>query len=55
MRRLLVIKEVTQQYNLSPATVNRMIASGELPSVKIAGRRLIPADYFERKIAEAIG
>ena len=53
--RLLTINEVHRLYKLSPATVNRQIAAGEMPSVKIAGRRLIPADHFERLIAEAIG
>ena len=53
--RLLTINEVHRLYKLSPATVNRQIAAGDMPSVKIAGRRLIPADHFERLIAEAIG
>jgi excisionase family DNA binding protein len=37
------INDFAKAFGLSPATVNRMLRSGELSAVKAGGRTLIPA------------
>lgn len=49
-RRLLDVKQATQQLGVGRSTVFGLMASGELRSVKIGRRRLIP----ERAISEYI-
>lgn len=44
MRYLLGTDEVAEVLNVSRRTVQNLLASGELPSVKIEARRLVPFD-----------
>jgi excisionase family DNA binding protein len=44
---LLTVEEATARLRLSERTVRSLISSGELPSVKIKRRRLVPAEALE--------
>ena len=41
------VAEFCRAFNLSRSTTYNLIASGQLESVRVAGRRLIPADAAE--------
>ncbi len=49
-RRAYQINEATAAYGLSRTTIYKLISSGELRTVKIGGRRLIPVDAIEALI-----
>jgi hypothetical protein len=46
-RRAYRVKEFCQAFGVCPATVYNLMAAGKLRTVRIAGRRLIPADVAE--------
>jgi excisionase family DNA binding protein len=46
-RRALKVKEFCRAYGPSKPTVYRLIRSGELHSILLGGRRLIPVDTAE--------
>lgn len=49
MQRILAsIRETAEVLNLSPASVNRRVRSGEIASVKIGKRRLVPVSEHAR-------
>ncbi|MGQ0505760.1 MAG: helix-turn-helix transcriptional regulator [Myxococcaceae bacterium] len=48
-KRLLQVPEVEAALGVSRSTVWRMIRSGELPTVKVSGRRLVPADGLPQR------
>ena len=51
MTRLTVsIKEAAAALGVSTSSVWRWARAGELPSVRIGGRRLIPCDALRRRI-----
>jgi excisionase family DNA binding protein len=54
---LLTIEEATQRLRVGRTTVYLLMTSGELPSINIRRRRLIPASavdsYIARKLQEA--
>ena len=39
--------------NLSRSSVYRAVASGELPTIKVGGRYLVPVDAIRRMLAKA--
>lgn len=57
MTDLLTTAEVAQRLRLGRRTVERLIAAGELRSVKIRSRRLVRSDEVERylRLAERRG
>ena len=52
-RRAYRIKDFCSAYGISRTSTYEMIKSGELSSVKVAGRRLIPADVAEALLKSA--
>jgi excisionase family DNA binding protein len=46
-RRAYRISEATSTFGLSKTTLYKLIKSGQLRSVKVAGCRVIPADAIE--------
>ena len=46
-KRSYSVAEVAEALGLSRTTVDRRIADGSIPSLKLGHRRLIPADAFE--------
>jgi predicted DNA-binding transcriptional regulator AlpA len=49
--RLLTIEETVRQYSISRTGLYKLISSGQLPDVVVAGRRLFPRDALEALIA----
>jgi excisionase family DNA binding protein len=49
--RALRLKDVTTRYGLSRSTLYKLMGEGNLRSVKVGGRRLIPRDAIEALIA----
>ena len=47
MRRALSVREFCHDYNVSRRTMYDLIESGQLPDVKVLGKRLIPTDSAE--------
>ena len=52
--RLISAEEAATRLGLHRITVYRMTASGELPSIKIGRRRLIPESAITSIIAQAV-
>ena len=52
-RRAYRVNEFCDAYGISRTSTYEMIKSGELSSVKVAGRRLIPADVAEALLKSA--
>jgi excisionase family DNA binding protein len=46
----LTVPEVAWELRCNPSTVWRLIAAGELPSVKVGRRRIVPRDAVEEFI-----
>lgn len=46
------VAEVAVALGLSRAQTYVMVGSGEIPSVRLGGRILVPADALRRKVAE---
>lgn len=46
--------EVAVKLGLSIATINRRLASGEIPSIKIGNRVLIPVTFFKQLEMQAM-
>jgi excisionase family DNA binding protein len=53
-RKFLTSREVAEELRVSKATVTRLLASGELPSVKLGGRRLIATETINRLEKQAL-
>ena len=51
-RRAYRIKDFCAAYGLSRTTVYKLIAAGTLKTVRIGGRRLVPADAAEQLLAQ---
>jgi excisionase family DNA binding protein len=51
-RRAFGVNEACQALGLSRSTIYKLIATERLRSVRVAGRRLIPADAVEALVAE---
>lgn len=51
--RLLTVEEAAHELRMNPGTVYRLAKEGTLPSVKISGKRLVPADALDKLIAAA--
>jgi excisionase family DNA binding protein len=45
------VDEVSVALDLDPATVWRLVKSGEIPSVKIGGSRRIPAAWLKQRLS----
>lgn len=52
MPRAYTIQGFCKAYGVSRSTTYNLIAAGRLPSVRLAGRRLIPADGAEALIRQ---
>jgi excisionase family DNA binding protein len=48
------LDEVADRIGVSARTVSRLIASGDLPSITVLRRRLVPVDALEAYIAGRI-
>ncbi len=53
-RRCLSVSETMNALGLCRSSVHKMIANGELASVKIGSRRLIPTTEIDRLIARKL-
>jgi excisionase family DNA binding protein len=51
-RRAFSVKEFCQAFGLSRSTAYNLMADGTLRSVRVAGRRLIPADSAEALLSD---
>ena len=51
-KRGLHVNEFSHRYGMSRSTVYKLMDSGKLRSVKIAGRRIIPDSEGERLLSE---
>lgn len=49
------IPEMGRRLDVSRATAYRLVASGELPSVRLGRRRVVPLAVIERKLVDALG
>lgn len=54
-KQLFSVQETAKRWGVSPFTVRRLIDSGELRSVTIAARRLVPVAEVERCEVEGAG
>ena len=54
-KRAYRIKEAAKLYGLSRSTLYKMMAEGNLRTVKIGGRRLVPSDTLEALLREDNG
>jgi excisionase family DNA binding protein len=52
--RFLSKTDLSVSLGVSPATINRRLADGTIPFIKIGTRVLIPADYLSRIAAAAL-
>lgn len=52
-RLVLTVEETAEALTVSVRTVERLIASGKLPSRKIGWRRVVPIAALERFLAES--
>lgn len=51
--KFLTAQQVAGQLGIGYSTVMRMAKSGQIPSVMVGRRRLVPASYVEHLLAEA--
>ncbi len=51
MRRLLDMKQVAEQLNVGRSTAFELVLSGQLRSVRIGRRRLVPPEALEEFLA----
>jgi excisionase family DNA binding protein len=49
------VEEAARRLGISPRGVARLMASGELPSLRVGRRRLVPSGALERLIARGSG
>jgi excisionase family DNA binding protein len=49
---LLTVVETAEVLNVSVPSINRRIADGSIPSIRLGGRRLIPRQELEATIAK---
>jgi excisionase family DNA binding protein len=54
-KQLWSVQETAERWSVSPFTVRRLIDSGELRSVTIRARRLVPVSEIERCEMEGVG
>jgi excisionase family DNA binding protein len=52
-RRAYHVREAVSAFGLSKTTLYKLIKSGQLQSVQVAGRRLIPADAIEALLSNS--
>lgn len=52
--KFLTVSQTAKMLNISSATVRRMIATGAIPSIKIAGTVRIPVQWVERVVSESL-
>ena len=50
-KRAYRVNEAVAAYGISRGTIYKLIKSGALPSIRVGGRRLLPADALEALIA----
>lgn len=53
MSELLTVAEVAERLRLGKRTVERFVATGEIPSVKVGRRRLVYLESVERFLRDA--
>lgn len=53
--KVVTIHDACAAISLSPATIRRMIRDGQLRSISVRGRRLIPASEIERLVGSTEG
>ena len=49
------VEEAARRLGISPRGVARLLASGELPSLRVGRRRLVPLGALERLVTRGIG
>lgn len=54
-RQLFSVQETAKRWGVSPFTIRRLIDCGELRSVTIAARRLVPISEIERCEVQGAG
>jgi excisionase family DNA binding protein len=54
-KQLFSVQETAKRWGVSPFTVRRLIEAGELRSVTIAARRLVPVSEIERCEVQGAG
>ena len=54
MSKFLSIRQVAEALSLSEITCYRHVEAGLIPSIKIGGRRLVPAEFLCKLEAEAL-
>lgn len=52
---MLTMTETAHLLRVSLRSVKKMVATGEITSVKLAGRRLIPYEILRRDVLAAVG
>ena len=55
MAQFSTISQAQKILTLSRPTIQRHIKSGEIPAVRLGGRVLIPAEFFEALESKAMG
>ena len=50
-KKVYTVEEIAVALNLDPATISRLVKSGEIPSIKIGGSRRITAAWLEKRLA----
>jgi excisionase family DNA binding protein len=48
-------RELVDVLSVSPATVRRRIADGEIRSIRLSGRVLVPVEAIDKLVASALG
>jgi hypothetical protein len=54
-RTLLGIQETADRWSLSPFSIRRLISSGELKSINVGARILVPISEIERAEQHGVG
>lgn len=53
-KQLLSVDEAAEAMSLSDWSIKKLIATGELPSLKVSGRRLIPRKAIDELIERGL-
>ena len=51
----ITVKVTGELLGISPWLMNRLIQSGDIPSIKLGGRRLVPRAFIDERLARANG